>query len=66
MRAASSPPEDPPALAGALIELGQDTAFRAKLGDGALPRAETFSIGVAAAAMRAVYDELVRSRRLGR
>ncbi len=60
------PPEDPPALAGALIELGQDTAFRAKLGDGALPRAETFSIGVAAVAMRAVYDELVRSRRLGR
>ena len=59
-------PEDPLALAGALIELGHDTALRAKLGDGAQPRAEAFSTGVAAAAMRAVYDDLVRSRRQGR
>ena len=60
------PPEDPVALAGALIELGHDVAWRAKLGDGARPRAEAFSTRVAAAAMRAVYDRLVRSRRLAR
>ena len=58
--------EDPVARAGALIELGHDVAWRAKLGDGARPRAEAFSIRVAAAAMRAVYDRLVRSRRLAR
>jgi glycosyltransferase involved in cell wall biosynthesis len=60
------PPEDPGALAAALIELGQDAARRAKLSEGARPRAEDFSITVAAAAMRALYDSLARSRRLGR
>jgi len=59
------PPEDPGALAAALIELGQDAARRAKLSEGARPRAEDFSITVAAAAMRALYDSLARSRRLG-
>jgi glycosyltransferase involved in cell wall biosynthesis len=60
------PPEDAHALAGALIELGRDAARRAKLGERARPRAEAFSTTVAAGAMRAVYDALVRSRRLAR
>jgi glycosyltransferase involved in cell wall biosynthesis len=60
------PPEDPAALAAALIDLGQDLGRRAKLGEGARPRAEDFSITVAAMAMRSIYDALVRSRRLGR
>jgi len=60
------PPDDTSALANALIDLGRDPALRAKLGAGARPRAETFSTAVAAAAMRALYDGLVRSRRLGR
>jgi len=59
------PPEDPGALAEALVELGLDVARRAKLGEGARPRAEAFSTPVAAGAMRALYDALVRSRRLG-
>jgi glycosyltransferase involved in cell wall biosynthesis len=58
------PPEDPAALAEALVELGQDAALRVKLGAAAKPRAEAFSTTVAAAAMRAIYDGLVRSRRL--
>jgi glycosyltransferase involved in cell wall biosynthesis len=58
------PPEDADALAEALIDLGLDVARRAKLGEGARPRAEAFSTTVAAGAMRALYDELVRSRRL--
>jgi glycosyltransferase involved in cell wall biosynthesis len=60
------PPEDPAALAAALVELGLDPARRAKLGAGARPRAEAFSTTVAAAAMRAIYDALVRTRRLAR
>jgi glycosyltransferase involved in cell wall biosynthesis len=60
------PPEDPAALAAALVELGLDAARRAKLGAGARPRAEAFSTAVAAAAMRAIYDGLVGTRRLAR
>jgi glycosyltransferase involved in cell wall biosynthesis len=60
------PPDDPGALAGALVELGRDAALRAKLGAGARPRAEAFSTAAAAAAMREIYDGLVRTRRLGR
>ena len=60
------PPEDAGALAEALVDLGLDAARRAKLAEGAPPRAEAFSTPVAAAAMRALYDALVRSRRLGR
>jgi glycosyltransferase involved in cell wall biosynthesis len=59
------PPDDPAALAGALVELGRDAALRAKLGDGARPRAEAFSTAVAAGAMREIYDALVRRRRAG-
>ena len=58
------PPEDPGALAAALVELGLDAPRRAKLGAAAPPRAEAFSTTVAAAAMRAIYDGLVRSRKL--
>jgi glycosyltransferase involved in cell wall biosynthesis len=59
------PPEDPGALAEALIDLGLDVARRRKLGEGAPPRAEAFSTAAAAGAMRTLYDALVRSRRLG-
>jgi glycosyltransferase involved in cell wall biosynthesis len=57
-------PEDPGALASALIDLGLDEALCAKLGAAAVRRAEAFSTGAAGAAMRAVYDELVREKRL--
>ena len=57
------PPDDPTALAGALVELGRDAGRRAKLGAGAPLRAEAFSTTVAAAAMREVYATLVRTRR---
>jgi glycosyltransferase involved in cell wall biosynthesis len=58
------PPDDPAALTEAIVELGLDTARRAKLGAAARPRAEMFSTAVAAATMRGIYDGLVRSRRL--
>ena len=56
--------EDAGALAAALVELGRDEALCAKLGAAAVRRAEAFSIGVASAAMRAIYDELAREKRL--
>ena len=59
------PPEDPPALAEALVELGLDVARRAKYSEAARPRAEAFSTSVAAGLMRTLYDELARSRGLG-
>ncbi|MBI1962447.1 MAG: glycosyltransferase, partial [Candidatus Rokubacteria bacterium] len=58
------PPEDPAALARALVDLGRDEALRRKLGAAAIRRAETFSTAAADAKMRAVYDELVREKRL--
>jgi glycosyltransferase involved in cell wall biosynthesis len=58
------PPDDPLALATALIELGHDEALRAKLGATAARRAEAFSSHVAHAAMRAIYDELARDKGL--
>ena len=56
--------EDADALATALVELGLDEALCAKLGAAAVRRAEAFSVGVASAAMRAIYDELAREKRL--
>jgi glycosyltransferase involved in cell wall biosynthesis len=56
--------EDAGALAAALVELGLDEALCAKLGAAAVRRAEAFSIGVANAAMRAIYDELAREKHL--
>ena len=60
------PSDDAAALAGALVELGLDRARRAKLADAARPRAEAFSTTVAAAAMREIYDRLLRGRRPAR
>jgi glycosyltransferase involved in cell wall biosynthesis len=57
-------PEDAGALADALIELGLDESLGARLAAVAVRRAEAFSIGVANAAMRAIYDELARDKRL--
>jgi glycosyltransferase involved in cell wall biosynthesis len=57
------PPDDPAALAGALVELGRDAGRRAKLGAAARPRAEAFSTTVSTAAMRGIYDGLLRTRR---
>jgi glycosyltransferase involved in cell wall biosynthesis len=58
------PPEDPAALARALVELGCDEPLRRKLGEAAIDRAEAFSTAVADARMRAVYEALVREKRL--
>ena len=58
------PPDDAPALAAALTELGIDHPLRAKLGAAARPRAEAFSVDVAAGAMRAIYERLARARGL--
>ncbi len=58
------PPGDPAALARALVDLGLDAALRVKLGEAAVRRAEAFSTAAADAKMRAVYDELVREKRL--
>lgn len=58
------PSGDIGALAEALVELGVDHALRDKLAAAAVVRAEAFSTGVANAAMRAIYDELAREKRL--
>ena len=58
------PPGDAPALARALADLGRDEALRRKLGEAAVGRAAEFSTAVADAKMRAVYDDLVREKRL--
>ena len=59
------PPDDAPALAAALIELGRDAGVRAKLAEVARERAETFSTTVAAAKLLDLYASLVRDKRLG-
>jgi glycosyltransferase involved in cell wall biosynthesis len=56
--------EDPGALAQALVELGRDEPLRRKLGEAAIGRADAFSTAVAEAKMRAVYEALVREKRL--
>jgi len=58
------PPEDPGALARALVELGRDEPLRRKLGEAAIGRAEAFSTAVADAKMRSVYEALVREKRI--
>jgi glycosyltransferase involved in cell wall biosynthesis len=58
------PPGDVDALADALIDVGLDLGLRAKLAAAAVTRAEAFSTRVANAAMRAIYDELARVKRL--
>jgi len=57
-------PEDVAALAAALVRLGRDIGLRRKLGEAAVARAEEFSTPVADRKMLAVYDGLVREKRL--
>ena len=57
-------PDDVEALAAALLELGRDGALRAKLGEAAEARAESFSTAVARDKLLAVYADLVRARGL--
>jgi glycosyltransferase involved in cell wall biosynthesis len=52
------PPEDPTALARALIDLGLDPGSRRRLGDAACRRAEQFSSEQATGRLLAVYAEL--------
>jgi glycosyltransferase involved in cell wall biosynthesis len=58
------PAGDVEALAEALADLARDGALRAKLGAGAVERAEAFSTAVAGTAMLALYDGLARARGL--
>ena len=58
------PPDDPAALAAALIELGRDVGLRAKLSGAARGRAEAFSTAVAEAKMLEMYAALVRAKGL--
>ena len=57
-------PDDPGALAAALIELGRDAALRAKLGEAARARAEEFSTAVAHARLVALYQRLLEDKAL--
>jgi glycosyltransferase involved in cell wall biosynthesis len=57
-------PDDPAALASALVELGRDAALRRKLGDAARVRAEQFSTRVAHQRLLALYRELVAAKGL--
>jgi glycosyltransferase involved in cell wall biosynthesis len=58
------PPEDPAALAAAVIELGRDPDLRAKLGEAAVLRAESFSTTSADRALVAAYEALARATAL--
>jgi glycosyltransferase involved in cell wall biosynthesis len=58
------PPDDPAALATALIELGRDDRLRARLADAARDRAEAFSTAVAEAKLLELYATLVREKAL--
>lgn len=58
------PPDDPRALADALIEIGRDARLRATLGEAARARAEAFSTTVAHARMLAVYNALAAAKGL--
>jgi len=58
------PPEDPAALAAAVIELGRDPDLRGKLGAAAVSRAEAFSTTAADGALVAAYDALARAKGL--
>ncbi len=58
------PPDDPQALAAALVELGRDATLRAKLGEAAWARAEQFSTAVSEARLLALYAALAREKGL--
>ncbi|OLD36955.1 MAG: hypothetical protein AUI57_12725 [Candidatus Rokubacteria bacterium 13_1_40CM_2_68_8] len=57
-------PDDVEALAASLVELGRDPGLRRKLGDAAQERAEAFSTVVADEKLLALYEALVRNKRL--
>jgi glycosyltransferase involved in cell wall biosynthesis len=59
------PPDDAEALAAALLELAEDRALRAKLGEAARVRARRFSTAMAEARMLALYAGLLRAKGLG-
>ena len=58
------PPDDPAALAAALIEIGGDPGRRLKLAEAARERAEAFSTTVAEARLLELYATLVRDKGL--
>jgi len=55
-------PDDPVALADALVALGRDPVLRAEFAAAAVARAEAFSTDVANARMLAVYASLLRAK----
>jgi glycosyltransferase involved in cell wall biosynthesis len=57
-------PDDPDALADALVELGQDAGLRRKLGEAGRQRAEAFSTTVADAKLLSLYAALAREKGL--
>jgi len=57
-------PDDPEALADALVELGQDAGLRRKLGEAGRQRAEAFSTTVADAKLLSLYAALAREKGL--
>jgi glycosyltransferase involved in cell wall biosynthesis len=58
-------PEDPEALADALVELGRDAGLRRKLGEAGRQRAEAFSTTVAHGKLLSLYAALAREKKLG-
>src|SRR5207244_798987 len=58
-------PDDPEALAAALVELGRDAGLRRKLGEAGRQRAEAFSTAVADEKLLALYRALAREKGLG-
>ena len=57
-------PDDPEALAAALVELGRDAGLRRKLGEAGRQRAEAFSTAVADEKLLALYGALAREKGL--
>jgi glycosyltransferase involved in cell wall biosynthesis len=58
-------PDDPEALADALVELGRDAGLREKLGEAGRQRAEAFSTAVADEKLLSLYAALAREKGLG-
>ena len=58
-------PDDPEALADALVELGRDPGLRRKLGEAGRQRAEAFSTTVADERLLSLYATLAREKELG-
>jgi glycosyltransferase involved in cell wall biosynthesis len=59
------PPDDPPALAAALIDLLRDPARRDKLAEAGRRRAQEFTVEVMVERLIRLYDELARRPRPG-